>query len=167
MDRLSAAIRKDDHGALANRILSIASEIKMGKINYQSLQKREKETSVLPSGRIESKKRGGAKILSGSPGLFVEKLTQKVRDYAGRNIDWVDPKTVKASKYDHVSNQYFEKRPFDKEFAILSNGDRINQYLYNAFLLNCLKDDIIDHETCTRKYAKFKLMHDALLKNET
>lgn len=167
MDRLSAAIRKDDHGALANRILSIASEIKMEKINYQSLQKREKETSVLPSGRIKSKKRGGAKILSGSPGLFVEKLTQKVRDYAGRNINWVDPKTVKASKYDHVSNQYFEKRPFDKEFAVLSNGDRINQYLYNAFLLNCLKENRIDNDICNQKYAKFKLMHDALLKNET
>lgn len=165
MERLSAAIRRDDHGALANRILSIASEIKMEKINYRSLQKREKETRVLPSGQFKSKKREGAKISSCSPGLFVEKLTQKVRDYAGRDIDWVDPKTVKASKYDHVSNQYFEKRPYDKEHTILSNGDRINQYLYNAFLLNCLKDDIIDHETCTQKYAKFKLMHDAFLKN--
>lgn len=160
MDRYNAAVRKDDHGYLANYILSLGSKITMEKINFRSLAKRAEETETTPSGRIKSKKRGGKSITNRAPAMLVAKLEQKTRDYAGKPIRFVDPKLTKASKYDHTAKKYLEKRPFEGSFTILSNGDRVQTHLYNAFLLTCVDCDTINQESCQKKYAAFKKLHD-------
>lgn len=160
MDRYCAAIRKDDHGYLANYILSLGSKITMEKIDFRSLAKRAEETEMTPSGRIKSKKRGGKSITNRAPAMLVSKLEQKARDFAGESIRFVDPKLVKVSKYDHTAQKYFDKRPFDGDITILSNGDRVQTHLYNAFLITCLSCDTIHQECCQRKYPAFRRLHD-------
>ena len=160
MDRYNAAVRRDDHGYLANYILSLGSDITMEKMDYRGLAKRAETTETTPSGRIKSKKRGGASITNRAPAMLVSKLEQKARDYAGKAIRFVDPKLAKVSKYDHIGNRYLEKRPYDGNITVLSNGDQVQTHLYNAFLLTCLSCDTINHELCQKKYGTFKKLHD-------
>lgn len=160
MDRHNAVVRKDDHGYLANFILSFGSDITMEKVDFASLAKRSEETEILPSGSIKSKKRGGKSIRNRAPAMLVSMLEQKVRNFAWKSIRFVDPKLTKVSKYDHTSQRYMDTRPFDRNVTILSNGDRVQTHLYNAFLLTCLTYNRIDPETCKQKYDNFKYLHD-------
>ena len=166
LDRYTAAVRKDDHGYLANYILALGSDITMEKIDYRGLAKRAEETEVAPSGRIKSKKRHGESITNRAPAMLVSKLEQKARDFAGKPIRFVDPKLVKVSKYDHTAMKYMDKRPFEGNITVLSNGDRVETHLYNAFLLTCLNCDMIDADKCQIKYPSFKKLHDQEFKQE-
>jgi len=160
IDRYNAAVRKDDHGHLSNTILSIGSIITMEKIAFQKLAERAKETEITSSGRIKSKKRGGGKIGNCAPAMFVSMLERKAVDFAGSPIRYVDPKISRVSRYDHTINKYLTSRPYDENMTILSNGDRVETHLYNAFLLNCLECDTINHDQCLIKYEGFKRLHD-------
>lgn len=165
MDRYGAVVRKDDHGYLANYILSLGSEITMEKIDYRGLVKREEKTKKYPSGQIKTKKRYGASILNRAPAMLVSKLESKAANFAGKPIHWVDPKLAQVSKYDHTADQYVASRPYEGPYTLLSNGDRVEQHLYNAFLLSCITCDKIDSDKCKSRYENFKKMHDAQMRS--
>jgi hypothetical protein len=160
LQRKLAEKRKQDHHKLANWILSLGNDVKVERMNYKTLQARAKETTMNEkTGRYNRKKRFGKSIANKAPSLFLVILEQKLND-AGKSLKKVDTVAVKASQYNHLSNEYKKKNLSDRWTII--GEDRIQRDLYSAFLIMNVKDNLkeINREQCFKHWEPFKRLHD-------
>ncbi|WP_017437533.1 RNA-guided endonuclease TnpB family protein [Saccharococcus caldoxylosilyticus] len=160
LQRKLAEKRKQDHHKLANWILSLGNDVKVERMNYKTLQARAKETTMNEkTGRYNRKKRFGKSIANKAPSLFLVILEQKLND-AGKSLKKVDTVAVKASQYNHLSNEYKKKNLSDRWTII--GEDRIQRDLYSAFLIMNVRDNLkeIDREQCFKHWEAFKYFHD-------
>jgi len=159
LQRKLAEKRKQDHNKLANWILSLGDDIKVETMNYKALQARTKETIKDKNGRYKSKKRFGKSIANKAPSMFLTILDRKL-SYEGKKLKFVDTLSVKASQYNHFTNEYNKKKLSERwnDFGEF----KIQRDLYSAFLIMNVKDNLkeIDREKCFTTWEKFKQLHD-------
>jgi hypothetical protein len=159
LQRKLAEKRKQDHNKLANWILSLGDDIKVEKMNYKGLQARAKETIKDKDGRYKSKKRFGKSIANKAPSMFLTILDRKL-SYEGKKLKFIDTFSVKASQYNHFTNEYNKKKLSERWNDF---GDfKIQRDLYSAFLIMNVKDNLkeIDRERCFVTWERFKQLHD-------
>jgi len=159
LQRKLAEKRKQDHNKLADWILSLGDDIKVETMNYKALQARTKETIKDKNGRYKSKKRFGKSIANKAPSMFLTILDRKL-SYEGKKLKFVDTLSVKASQYNHFTNEYNKKKLSERwnDFGEF----KIQRDLYSAFLIMNVKDNLkeIDREKCFTTWEKFKQLHD-------
>lgn len=151
--------RKQDHNKLANWILSLGDDIKVETMNYKALQARAKETIKDKNGKFKSKKRFGKSIANKAPSMFLTILDRKL-SYDGKKLKFVDTFSVKASQYNHFTDEYNKKKLSDRWNDF---GDfKIQRDLYSAFLIMNVADNLkeIDRERCFVTWGRFKQLHD-------
>lgn len=159
LQRKLAEKRKQDHNKLANWILSLGDDIKVETMNYKGLQARTKETIKDKNGKFKSKKRFGKSIGNKAPSMFLTILDRKL-SYEGKRLKFVDTFSVKASQYNHLTDEYNKKKLSERWNDF---GDfKIQRDLYSAFLIMNVKDNLkeIDREKCFTTWEKFKQLHD-------
>lgn len=121
MQRKIADKRKQSHEKLANHILSLGNEIKVEKMNFQGLQKRAKETTINEkTGRYNKKKRFGKSLANKAPAMLLNIIDRKLK-YQGKQLIKLSPFEIKASQYNHVTNEYKKKKLNDLPFVDLSS----------------------------------------------
>lgn len=161
LERKNAAIRKYQHICLANKILTLGTEIYVENMSFSGLQRRAKETTYNSQGKINKKKRFGKSIANRAPSMFLDILDKKISYITGSKLHRVDTQKFRASQYDHTSDRYTKKKLNDR-WMELENGDKIQRDLYSAFLL--MNSDInmehTDRELCEKTYMHFKMLHD-------
>ncbi len=113
---LAAAHRKNEHGALTNRLLSVARSFKDDGVSPRSLQKN--------YGRAVSQR---------APGSMLALLSRKA-ERAGGQLTSVDVRALKSSQYDHTSDS-FEKKTLSERWHVFRDGrGRVQRDVYSAFL---------------------------------
>jgi len=148
---------------LANTILTDhGTDIITEKMNYQALQRRAKNTSVIEkTGRSNSKKRFGASLARHAPARFLTILEQKL-GYIQKTINYVNTANYKASQYDHSTDQYHPVGLGNRWKSI--HGQPVQRDLYSAFLLmNAESPDHPDKSECIRTFQNFIKNHDACI----
>lgn len=159
LQRKLAEKRKQDHNKLANWILSLGDDIKVERMNYKGLQARVKETIKDKNGKFKSKKRFGKSIGNKAPSMFLTILNRKL-SYEGKKLKFIDTFSVKASQYNHFTNEYNKKKLSERwnDFGEF----KIQRDLYSAFLIMNVRDNLkeIDREKCFATWEKFKQLHD-------
>lgn len=158
--RKLAAKRKQSHEMLANEVLSLGSNIKVETMRFQALQKRAKNTTRnQKNGRVNRKKRFGKSIARHAPAMFLSILERKLA-YEGKALNLVNTTAVKASQFNHVTEEYHKKQLGDRWNVIEEH--RIQRDLYSAFLLRHVKEDLcsIDVQLCKQSWDSFLRLHD-------
>ena len=159
LQRKLAEKRKQDHNKLANWILSLGDDIKEETMNYKGLQARAKETIKDKNGKFKSKKRFGKSIENKAPSMFLTILDRKL-SYEGKKLKFVDTFSVKASQYNHFTDEYSKKKLSERwnDFGTF----KIQRDLYSAFLIMNVKDNLkkIDRKRCFDTFDRFKKLHD-------
>lgn len=141
LNRRHAAIRKQEHYALANELLEYGDTFFIEDMNYKALQKKSKDTKVnTKTGRSRSKNRFGKSLSRCAPAAFVSILKQKVERLGGK-LTKVNTFETKASQFDHTDDSYTKKK-LSQRFAKLSDGTVVQRDLYSAFLLAHLNKDM-------------------------
>lgn len=163
MQRKLATIRKQSHEKLANHILSLGNEIKVEQMNYKGLQKRAKDTTINEkTGRYNKKKRFGKSLANKAPAMLLSIIDRKLR-YQGRELIRVNTFDVKASQYNHITDEYTKKNLSERWSDL---GDfKIQRDLYSAFLIMNVYDGKIDREKCFETFDEFKVLHDIEINN--
>lgn len=161
LNRRMADIRKMEHNALANELLSHGNEFVVEDMNYKALQKRSKETKVnAKTGRAHTKKRFGKSLSRCAPAMFITILTNKAIRYGGHVIK-VSTFETKASQFDHTDESYTKKK-LSERMAHLSSGEVVQRDLYSAFLLEHINTETLEYDTEALKAAfpAFLTMHE-------
>ncbi|MBO5551221.1 MAG: hypothetical protein J5966_04610 [Lachnospiraceae bacterium] len=151
-NRKLAFKRRMSHEQLANRILSVGTDIRIETMSMNGLQKRSKVTKKNAHGKNLSKKRFGKVLLSRAPAAFTAILERKL-GYIGLSIDKKDTYSLKASQYDHSTDTYTKKQLKDRIITI--DGRTAQRDMYSAFLLEHAPDDTIDRDSCVKDFEVF------------
>lgn len=158
IQRKIATIRKQSHEKLANHILSLGNEIKVEKMNFQGLQKRAKKTTVNEkTGKFNKKKRFGKSLANKAPSMLLDIVDRKLR-YQGKELIKVDTWIVKASQYNHLTDEYIKKDLSERWNDF--DGVKIQRDLYSAYLIMNVEYDIINKSKCFSEWDNFKEKHD-------
>lgn len=157
LQRKNADIRKYQHTCLANYILSQGSDVYVNDTDYKFLQERKKETEILPSGRIKSKKRYGKTLANRAPAMLMTILNTKLLGLGAEPLHKITWKDYHAYEYDHTNNSCKQSK-FKLPTRVLSNGDVVDRDLYAAFLIKCAAGSLNypDKDMCAADYDKFK-----------
>lgn len=161
IQRKLADIRKQSHNKLANYVLSLGNKVYVEEMNFKGLKSRSKKTTVnKKTGKINKKKRFGKSIGNKAPSMFLTILDNKLK-WHGERLLKVDTYKIKASQYNHVSDEYIKKGLSERwnDFGEY----KIQRDMYSAFIIMCSKENLkeTDKEKCKDKFSKFKEMHDA------
>lgn len=125
-------LRQYHHEKLANHIISLGREIFVEKLNLQSWQKRSKNTTINPkTGRPFSKKRFGRSISRAAPGTFLEIIERKLAYYNSKLYRY-NPYKIKASQYNHITDEYTHKELSDR--IIIIDGIKFQRDMYSAYV---------------------------------
>lgn len=158
LQRKQADIRKQSHEKLANYIISLGDRILVETMNYKGLQKRAKETTINKNGKYNKKKRFGKSLANKAPSMLIEIINRKLQ-YNKLEILKINTQKVKASQYNHFTNEYNKKELKDR----WNNDIEIQRDMYSVFLIMNVtgkKLDKIDRESCFETYDNFKELHD-------
>ncbi|MFC9540707.1 hypothetical protein ACFTQ7_12565 [Lysinibacillus sp. NPDC056959] len=157
--RKKASYIKENHGALANRILSLGDEVYIETMHFKGLTKRTKETKTNIQGKIQSKKRFGKSIGNHAPAMLVEIINQKL-GYTKQTIQKVNTITFKASQYNHVTDRYEKKKLHQRWSQIGSH--LVQRDLYSAFLLMNSDTNLqqTDPDLCNKTFTTFLKLHN-------
>ena len=165
LQRKSAVKRHLLHNILANEIVSLGSKVYIEDMDFKSLQKRSKKTTVnKKNGKINKKKRFGKSLGNHAPGLLVSIIDRKLH-YKGNKLYKIDTKSVKASQYNHVTGKC-TKKELNERWAKV--GDSVVQRdLYSAFLIKNVKSNLkeINQNKCAKEFNIFLKLHDEEVKN--
>ncbi|MBM7654487.1 transposase [Neobacillus cucumis] len=137
--RKIAAVRKIMHNKLANTILKMGNKVFCEKMNYKGLQK----TNF------------GKRIGYKAPSMFLRIVHTKL-SYQGKEIEYINTWTVKASQYCHVLDDY-QKKKLSQRFHVLPDGTKIQRDCYSAWLIknvNNMKNKV-NREKCLTDYFSF------------
>lgn len=158
LQRKQASIRKQSHEKLANHILSLGNRIFVETMNFKGLQKRSKEITINDkTGKYNKKKRFGKSLANKAPSMLIEILNRKLK-YEGLEILKINTQKVKASQYNHFTNEYNKKELKDR----WNKDIEIQRDCYSAFLIMNVNDDLetINRDKCFDTYNNFKMLHD-------
>lgn len=162
IQRKQVAIRKQSHEVLANYIISLGDRILVEKTSFKSLQSRAKETTINnKTGRINKKKRFGKSLSNKAPAMLLEIINRKLK-YHQLELLKVNTYKVKASQYDHFTDEHIKKKLNERWNDTLN----IQRDLYSAFLIKNVDDSLesINRELCFSRYDNFKILHDKEIK---
>jgi len=163
LQRKQREVRKQSHNQLTNYILTLGNDVKVETMNYKGLQKRSKETTKDKTGKINNKKRFGKSLANKAPAMFLTILNNKLK-WIGKELKKVNTYTIKASQYNHVTDEYVKKDLSERWNIFNINGEefKIQRDLYSAFLIMNVNDDLetINRDLCFERFNNFKLLHD-------
>jgi hypothetical protein len=158
MQRKQTDIRKQSHEKLANYIISLGDRILVETMNYKGLQKRSKKTTInARTGKFNKKKRFGKSLGNKAPSKLIEIINRKLK-YDELEILKINTYKVKASMYNHFTDEYIKKELKDR--WDVSTG--IQRDCYSAFLIMNVSNDLesINRNLCFESYDNFKQLHD-------
>jgi hypothetical protein len=126
-------------------------------MQFSGLQKRSKKTTVNKNGKFNNKKRFGKSLANKAPAMLIEIINRKL-SYNGLEILKINTQKVKASQYNHFTDEYNKKELKDR----WNNDIEVQRDCYSAFLIMNVKNDLetIDRELCNGTYDNFKILHD-------
>ncbi|KEK26023.1 hypothetical protein [Bacillus gaemokensis] len=150
---------KEQHGSLANVILSLGDEVYIETMHFKGLAKRTKETKTNKQGKFLSKKRFGTSIGNHAPAMLVEIINKKL-GYTKQTVHKVNTITFRASQYNHIENSY-EKKKLHQRWSQIGNH-LVQRDLYSAFLLMNSDVDLqqTNRELCNKTFATFLRLHN-------
>ena len=130
-----AVIRKEQHTALANYLISLGDRFYVEDMDWPGLAHRAKKTEKSEkTGRFKRKKRFGKSIGNKAPATLILILTQKCKSLGLPGVVKVDTHDLKASQYNHLTDSY-EKKELSERWNNMPDGRRIQRDMYSAFLL--------------------------------
>ena len=130
-----AVIRKEQHTALANYLISLGDRFYVEDMDWPGLAHRAKKTEISEkTGRFKRKKRFGKSIGNKAPATLILILTQKCKSLGLPGVVKVDTHDLKASQYNHLTDSY-EKKELSERWNDMPDGRRIQRDMYSAFLL--------------------------------
>lgn len=163
LNRLQVEIRTMSHNKLANEWLKLGDEFYVETMNYKGLQARSKKTTKNKNGKFNKKKRFGKSLANKSPSKFLEILNRKLK-YFDKELHKINTYSVKASQYNHFTDEYNKKELKDRWNIFDINGEKvkIQRDLYSAFLIMNVnsKMDKVNRKLCFKTYDNFKKLHD-------
>ena len=147
--------RKKIQGQLVNHLVSQASLIKIEDLNVKGLQRRSKEIRINPkTNRPFSKKRFGKSVFRAAPSSFRQLLQIKARQL-GVDIEIINPKNLKPSQYNHLT-QTFEKKTLSTRLYDLSDKwTSVQRDLYSAFLIGHIENGYYQQEKLIQDFPDF------------
>lgn len=160
IQRKMADKRKQSHNKLANHLLSLGLDIRVEHMSFKGLQRKAKETtSNEKTGKINRKKRFGKSIAHRAPALLLAIIDNKL-NYHGLSIKKIETAKVKASQFDHFTQNY-EKKTLSQRWNHFEQGD-IQRDLYSAFLIMNTKDNLkdIDVKRANETWKNFFELHN-------
>ena len=157
IQRKQADIRKQSHEKLANYIISLGDRILVETMQFQGLQKRAKKTTKNKQGKFNKKKIFGKSLANKAPAKLIEIINRKL-NYNGLKILKINTQKVKASQYNHFTNEYNKKELKDR----WNEDINIQRDCYSAFLIMNINNDLetINQDKCFETYNDFKILHD-------
>ena len=150
---------KEEHGKIANRILSCGNEVYVEKMNFRALAKRAKETKINTKGKFQRKKRFGKSIGSYAPAMLIAIIDRKLK-YQQTEIHKVNTNTFKASQYNHITDSY-KKKKLHQRWTTIGNH-LVQRDLYSAFLLMNSETNLqkANRESCNQTFHPFLALHN-------
>lgn len=162
LNRLKAEARRQYQDGIIDFILTLGSRFVIEEMAWAGLMRRGKQTRVnKKTGRPRSKGRYGKSIGKHAPAGFISRLELKLK-MTDRELTYAKTRSVKASPYNHVTDEY-EKKMADVKIRMKDiGGHKVQRDLYSAFLLMCLNStlDGIDREKCIKNFESFLSLHD-------
>ena len=156
--RKQSAIRKQDHEVMSNYILSLGDKFYVETMNFKGLQARAKETTInKKTGKYNKKKRFGKSLADKAPAMLIEIINRKLK-YEELNINKINTYKVKASQYNHFTDEYNKKELKDR----WNKDINVQRDMYSAFLIMNVNDNFesINKDKCNETYDNFKMLHD-------
>lgn len=158
-------LRSQHHEKLANYILSLGGDIYTEKLNLQSWQKRSKNIVINPkTNKPFSKKRFGKSISNGAPGMLLSIIERKLT-YFERKIKKYNTYTVKASQYNHITNDYLSKSLNDRIYTI--ENVTLQRDMYSAYIGLHINPDLktINKQSMNIKFNNYLKLQDKAIKD--
>ncbi len=158
-----ADVRKRQHTEMANEIIAMGDRFITKDIQWGEYARKKTETTVNEkTGQPKSKKSYGKVIANKAPAMLTGIINQKLVSRGLAGIHKV-PTDVKINQFNHITGEYTKDDPKVK-WLVMPDGKRIYKRIYQAFLLQHVKeDDSLDIEGLARDYDKFLTMHDELM----
>ena len=162
--RKQADIRKTDHNIMVNNILLKGDTILVETMNYKGLQARAKETTKnAKTGKTNKKKRFGKSLANKAPAMFLTILKNKLDFKDGRYLE-VNTRKIKASQYNHLSQEYNKKKLSQRwnYFEYEGSNIKVQRDIYSAYLIKNVNGDLetIDNDKCIRDFDNFLKFHN-------
>ena len=87
--------------------------------------------------------------------MFLRIVNTKL-SYQGKEVEYVNTWTVKASQYCHVLDDY-QKKKLSERFHVLPDGTKIQRDCYSAWLIKNVNKakDKVNREKCSNDYLSF------------
>ena len=156
-----AAIRKEQHVALANYLLTLGDRFYIEDMNWQGLARRAKEATIPEAEKPHRrKKRFGKSIANKAPASLVTILKNKCTSLGLPGVIPINTK-VRASQYNHLTDSY-QKKELSQRWNEMPDGRKIQRDLYSAFLLQHMNSQLdgFDRAALQRDYESFVSLHD-------
>ena len=152
--------RKQAHEILANQIIATSTDIRVEDMNFRSLQKRSKKTTVNKNGKINSKKRYGKTIKNRAPSMLLSIIDRKLQ-YKNLELKRVNTFKVKASQYNPIDGTYKKKKLKDRMIQ-LCEEIIVQRDLLSAYIIAHTNDDLesINVVSCYDEFSSFKQLQD-------
>ena len=152
--------RKQAHEILANQIIANSTDIRVEDMNFRTLQKRSKKTTVNKNGKNNSKKRYGKKIKTRAPSMLLSIINRKLQ-YKNSGLKKINTFKVKASQYNPIDGTYKKKQLKDR-LVKLDDEIIVQRDLLSAYIIAHTNDDLetIDVVSCYDEFNTFKQFQD-------
>ena len=152
--------RKQSHEILANQIIANGTDIRVEDMNFRSLQKRSKKTTISKNGKINSKKRYGKTIKNRAPSMLLSIIDRKLK-YKNLELKKVNTFKVKASQYNPIDGTYTKKQLKDR-LVKLDETTIVQRDLLSAYIIAHTNDDLetINVISCYEDFNTFKQLQD-------
>lgn len=166
LQRRQAEIRKRQHNALANHLLSLGDRFYVEDMEWPALTHRAQKTEISEkTGRYKRKKRFGKSVGNKAPAALISMLDLKLKSRGYGGVVKV-PTTVKASQFNHLTDDY-HKKELSERWNHMPDGKRIQRDLYSAFLLQHMNSERsgFDKEALHQAYPQFVILHDQCIED--
>lgn len=160
---------KEAHNLLANKIISMGTDIVVEDIDWVTLAKKAKNTEKsLKTGKFKRKKRFGKSIANHAPSKLIELINTKL-SYIDKKVTKVDCFKTAATKFNHSTGEYMNVNLRDRYVNIDNN--QIQRDLHSAFnlkhiLITKTKDEIIydyNLEAMNQNFEQFINNHNTCI----
>jgi len=157
--RKQADVRKLQHEVLANYIISLGDNVFVETMNYKGLQKRAKKTEKNDNGKFKKKKRFGKSLANKAPSMLLTIIDRKLR-YYGKTLNKIDTYSVKASQYNHMTQQCTKKK-LSQRWNYFEDI-KVQRDMYSAFLIMNVENDLkgINQIKCNERFDEFLKLHN-------
>ena len=153
-------------GELVNRIVSMASIIRMEDLKVKGLQKRSKDIRINPkTNKPYSKKRFGKTILRAAPSYFREALKTKANTL-GITFEIINPQKVKPSQYNHLTESFEKKTLSTRIFDLSDKWTGVQRDLYSSFLIGHIENGQYDQDISKEFPNFYQKMKEFLAKQK-